>query len=66
MILSINCMDCNKTVYGQDWLSGGMCANCNMKYDLKIFKLREEQAKNYVFTPYETCNCDDCIKHFKK
>ena len=56
-------MDCGKTVYGQDWLSGGMCASCNLKHDIKIEKLREEQRKNYVFTPFESCNCDDCKKH---
>lgn len=63
--LSIKCQDCGKIVYGQDWLSGGMCGKCNIQHELKIEKLREEQAKNSVFIPYNICNCDKCKEYFK-
>ena len=50
--LKIDCMDCGKTVHGQDWLSGGMCANCNAAYDRKVaevqaqHKIRNEERLN--------------------
>lgn len=39
-------MDCGKTVYGQDWLSGGMCASCNMNHDREVRKIQEQHRRN--------------------
>jgi len=44
--LQIDCMRCDKTVYGQDWLSGGLCAKCNMEREREIREVQEQHRKN--------------------
>ena len=39
--MDTNCYYCGKTVYGANYLSGGMCYTCSKKHEEKVREAKE-------------------------
>jgi len=44
--LSIDCIQCGKTINGTDHLRGGMCSKCNHEYDIRVANVQAEHKWN--------------------